>query len=32
MRERGESIAAGYGVSRATIYRALNAPTDPAPA
>jgi hypothetical protein len=35
LRERGESISdlvAGYGVSRATIYRALNAPINPAPA
>lgn len=35
LRERGESISdlvAGYGVSRATIYRALNTATEPAPA
>lgn len=35
LRERGESISdlvAGDGVSRATIYRALDAATEPAPA
>lgn len=34
LRGRGESISdlvAGYGVSRATIYRALNAATEPTP-